>query len=173
MRETSPPTLREENPTLAAYAALAAGYLGRMYLRGEGVKADAATAQMWFQRGVDLNEKESFNGLAIILRDGLVDGRKDLKKAMKYFTAAANQELAEAAVNLGKIYYGEHIQLRAEWRCVHCLQTKVTSRLRRHISRMRCVKARRSKHTITSRQFKRRMHGPTLFRLILPGAHVL
>lgn len=107
MRETSPPTLREENPTLAAYAALAAGYLGRMYLRGEGVKADAATAQMWFQRGVDLNEKESFNGLAIILRDGLVDGRKDSKKAMKYLTAAANQELAEASVNLGKMYYGE------------------------------------------------------------------
>ena len=78
-----------------------------MYLRGEGVKADSATAQMWFQRGVDLNEKESFNGLAIILRDGLVDGRKDSKKAMKYLTAAANQELAEASVNLGKMYYGE------------------------------------------------------------------
>lgn len=109
VREPSPPTLREENPTLAAYAALAAGYLGRIYLRGEGVKADVPTAQMWFQRGADLNEKESFNGLGIILRDGLVDGRKDVKKAMKYFTAAAGQELADAAVNLGKIYFGEPI----------------------------------------------------------------
>ncbi|EPT02547.1 hypothetical protein FOMPIDRAFT_1143800 [Fomitopsis schrenkii] len=107
VREPSPANLREENPTLAAYAALAAGYLGRMYLRGEGVKADTATAQMWFQRGADLNEKESFNGLGIILRDGLVDGRKDVKKAMKYFTAAAGQELAEAAVNLGKMHYDQ------------------------------------------------------------------
>ncbi|KZT72333.1 HCP-like protein [Daedalea quercina L-15889] len=104
-RELSSQAIREENPTLAAYAALAAGYLGRMYLRGEGVKADAATAKMWFERGADFNEKESHNGLGIIWRDGLVDGRKDAKKAMNYFTVAAGQELAEAAVNLGKMYY--------------------------------------------------------------------
>ncbi|KAH9833995.1 HCP-like protein [Rhodofomes roseus] len=105
VRDTSTQALREENPTLAAYAALAAGYLGRMYLRGEGVKADAATAKMWLDRGAGFNEKESHNGLGIIWRDGLVEGRKDAKKAMHHFTVAAGQELAEAAVNLGKMHY--------------------------------------------------------------------
>ena len=31
--------------------------------------------------------------------------KEDLKKAVGYFTTAANQELAEAMVNLGKFYY--------------------------------------------------------------------
>lgn len=90
----------------AGYAALAAGYLGRMYLRGEGVKQDAVIAKMWFERGADYGEKESLNGLGIIWRDGLVDGKKDLKKALQYFEAASGQELAEAAVNCGKYHYG-------------------------------------------------------------------
>jgi SEL1 protein len=33
------------------YAAASAGYLGRMYLRGEGVKPDVGIAKMWFDRG--------------------------------------------------------------------------------------------------------------------------
>ncbi|PCH35634.1 HCP-like protein [Wolfiporia cocos MD-104 SS10] len=96
---------KEDSPTHTGYAALAAGYLGRMYLRGEGVKQDAAIAKMWFERGVTVGEKESHNGLGIIWRDGLVDGRKDIKKAITHFVAAATQEHAEAQVNLGKIYY--------------------------------------------------------------------
>ena len=47
------------------------------------------------------------NGLGIIWRDGLVDGKKDMKKALAHFGAAANQELAEAQVNLGKYAYCE------------------------------------------------------------------
>ena len=77
-------------------------------MRGEGVKQDAAIAKMWFQRGAEFGEKESHNGLGIIWRDGLVGGKRDIKKAVGYFTKAANQELAEAMVNLGKhYYYGE------------------------------------------------------------------
>ncbi|KZT01467.1 HCP-like protein [Laetiporus sulphureus 93-53] len=102
--QPQPPT-KEEHSTQAGYAALAAGYLGRMYLRGEGVKQDFAMAKMWFDRGAEFGEKESHNGLGIIWRDGLVDGRKDLKKAITHFGAAASQELAEAQVNLGKIHY--------------------------------------------------------------------
>ena len=86
---------------------MAAGYLGRMYLRGEGVKQDPVIAKMWFERGAEYGEKESLNGLGIIWRDGLVDSKKDLKKALGYFGAAANQELAEAQVNLGKYHYCE------------------------------------------------------------------
>lgn len=93
----------------AGYAALAAGYLGRMYLRGEGVKQDFATAKMWFDRGAEYGEKECHNGLGIIWRDGLVDGKKDMKKALHHFGAAANHELAEAQVNIGKYHYGRSL----------------------------------------------------------------
>ncbi|KAI0359680.1 HCP-like protein [Trametes cingulata] len=96
---------KEEGPAQVGYAALAAGYLGRMYLRGEGVKQDAAIAKMWFERGAEYGEKECHNGLGIIWRDGLVDGKKDIKKAMHYFATAATQELAEAQVNIGKYHY--------------------------------------------------------------------
>ena len=103
-----------------------------MYLRGEGVRQDFGVARMWFLRGAEFGDKESLNGLGIMIRDGLVPGmetlagsegvgtgkkkkevrkrdekerKEDLKKAVVYFTKAANQELAEAMVNLGKFYY--------------------------------------------------------------------
>ena len=98
---------KEDTPIQTGYAALAAGYLERMYLRGEGVKQDPVLAKMWFERGADYGEKESHNGLGIIWRDGLVDGKKDLKQAMAHFAAAATQELAEAQVNIGKYHYGK------------------------------------------------------------------
>ncbi|EMD33107.1 hypothetical protein CERSUDRAFT_76806 [Gelatoporia subvermispora B] len=101
------PSNKDEHASQPGYAPLAAGYLGRMYLRGEGVKQDAAVAKMWFERGVEYGEKESHNGLGIIWRDGLVDGRRDLKKALAHFGAAASQELAEAQVHLGKYHYNQ------------------------------------------------------------------
>lgn len=86
------------------HATWAAGYLGRMYLRGEGVKQDYTIAKIWFERGAEYNEKECLNGLGIIYRDGLVD-KKDEKTATEHFAAAASQDFAEAQVNLGKAYY--------------------------------------------------------------------
>jgi SEL1 protein len=80
-----------------------------MYLRGEGVKADPATAKMWFERGVEHGDRESRNGLGIIHRDGLVPGIKaDPKVAFTHFSVAAGQELAEAQVNMGKLHYGTY-----------------------------------------------------------------
>lgn len=98
---------KDENPMHTGYAALSAGYLGRMYLRGEGVKQDPVLAKLWFERGIDHGDKESHNGLGIIWRDGLVDGKKDMKKALAHFGVAATHELAEAHVNIGKYHYGE------------------------------------------------------------------
>ncbi|KNZ74880.1 Sel-1 like protein [Termitomyces sp. J132] len=95
------------------YAAASAGYIGRMYLRGEGVKADPAVAKMWFERGAEHGDRECHNGLGIIYRDALIPGSKpDIKKAVTHFAAAAEQELAEAFVNLGKYHYerGELVQ---------------------------------------------------------------
>ncbi|CAK5282409.1 unnamed protein product [Mycena citricolor] len=87
-------------------AAPSACFLGRMFLRGEGVKADPALAKMWFERGAEHGERECQNGLGIIWRDGLIPSIKpDLKKAMAYFQAAAGQELAEAQVSVAKHHF--------------------------------------------------------------------
>ena len=88
------------------YAAASAAYLGRMYLRGEGVKMDYATAKAWFERGADQGDRECHNGLGIIYRDGL-GVRPDTRKALAHFNAAAGQDLAEAQVNIGKYHFSE------------------------------------------------------------------
>ena len=101
------PASKDEVLPQAGFASLAAGYLGRMHLRGEGVKQDAAVAKMWFERGADYGDKECHNGLGLIWRDGLVDGKQDLHKAYKHFLAAASQELADAQIQLGKMHFGQ------------------------------------------------------------------
>ncbi|KAH7926991.1 HCP-like protein [Leucogyrophana mollusca] len=100
------PGYKVEGVTQPGLATRSAAYLGRMYLRGEGVKADPAMAMMWFERGAEYDERECHNGLGIILRDGLVPGIKDPAKALLHFNHAAGQELAEAQVNMGKHHYG-------------------------------------------------------------------
>ncbi|KAL0955834.1 hypothetical protein HGRIS_002036 [Hohenbuehelia grisea] len=97
--------IKDEKMTGLSLAAASAGYLGRMYLRGEGVKADVAIAKMWFERGSDYADRECQNGLAIIYRDGLAGVKPDMKKAVLLFMAAAQQDLVEAQVNLGKFHY--------------------------------------------------------------------
>ncbi|GAA5916071.1 hypothetical protein JCM6882_008305 [Rhodosporidiobolus microsporus] len=89
----------------AMVAGLAAGYLGRMYLRGEGFGANYAKAFLWFQRGKTQGDRESHNGLGIMYRDGL-GVERDMKKALAYFAAAAQQDHADAQVNLGKYHFG-------------------------------------------------------------------
>ncbi|GAA5988858.1 hypothetical protein JCM11641_005045 [Rhodosporidiobolus odoratus] len=89
----------------AMVAGLAAGYLGRMFMRGEGVGANYAKAFLWFQRGRTQEDRESANGLGVMYRDGL-GVERDMKKAIAYFQAAAQHDLAEAQVNLGKYHFG-------------------------------------------------------------------
>ncbi|KAJ7818213.1 hypothetical protein B0H14DRAFT_2840413 [Mycena olivaceomarginata] len=102
----TPTAPKDDNNLPIVYAAYSAGFLGRMYLRGEGVKADPAIAKMWFERGSELGDRECQNGLGIIWRDGLVPSIKaDPKKAMAYFAAAAGQELAEAQINVAKHHF--------------------------------------------------------------------
>lgn len=90
------------------HAAASAAYLGRMYLRGEGVKADPVMAKAWFERGAEQGDRECLNGLGIMYRDGLIPGVKaDMTLALSHFNAAAGQELAEAQVNIGKYHFSE------------------------------------------------------------------
>lgn len=104
---------RRDETGPVGFAAPAAGYIGRMYLRGEGVPVDLKLAKMWFERGATYNDKESHNGLGIMWRDGLIDGRKDGTASFAHF-AAAGQDLAEAQVNLGKHHYRECIDTNAD-----------------------------------------------------------
>lgn len=94
----------DDHHTMAA--GLSAGFLGRMYLRGEGVKQDFGKAFLWFMRGSGQGDREANNGLGIMFRDGW-GVEKDLKKANMLFLAAAQQDLAEAQVNLGKYHIGQ------------------------------------------------------------------
>ena len=91
---------------LAMQAGAAAGMIGRMYLRGEGVAQDFYRAWVWFQRGVDQGDLESYNGIGIMLRDGL-GMPSDVPQAVQYFEAAAGNTPAHAdsCVNYAKVMY--------------------------------------------------------------------
>ncbi|WVQ80103.1 hypothetical protein IAT38_002204 [Cryptococcus sp. DSM 104549] len=84
-------------------AMVAAAFLGRMALRGEGQKPDYARARLWYERAAELGDREAHNGLGIIYRDGLAV-TPDLTKATQFFQAAASSDLAEAQVNLAKLH---------------------------------------------------------------------
>lgn len=109
---------KEVEDSLRDPAMVAAAFLGRMALRGEGQKADYKRARLWYERAVELvsrierfqtchtdnkGDREAFNGLGIMYRDGL-GVAKDSKKAFHFFQGAAGQDLAEAQVNLGKMH---------------------------------------------------------------------
>ncbi|TKY88677.1 hypothetical protein EX895_002308 [Sporisorium graminicola] len=88
---------------LLGHAGSAAGMIGQMYLRGEGVQQDFACAWVWFSRGKDTGDPASYNGLGVMLRDGL-GVKADIVTATNYFEAAAKVRHSGANVNLGKIY---------------------------------------------------------------------
>jgi SEL1 protein len=84
-------------------AAQAAGFLGRMFLRGEGVQQDFDVAQVWFKRGTANGDALSQYSLGIMYLNGL-SVRSDPIKAAEYFAAAADQDLASAQVRLGALF---------------------------------------------------------------------
>ena len=94
---------KEMEDTVREPAMVAAAFLGRMALRGEGQRQDLRRARMWYERAAELGDREAHNGLGIMYRDGL-DVPTDFQKAYGYFQAAAGQDLAEAQVALGKIH---------------------------------------------------------------------
>ncbi|KAK8847683.1 hypothetical protein IAR55_005542 [Kwoniella newhampshirensis] len=94
---------KEMEDSISEPARVAASFLGRMALRGEGQKPDYRRARLWYERAAELGDREAFNGLGIIYRDGLVV-TPDRQKASHYFQAAAAQDLAEAQINLAKLH---------------------------------------------------------------------
>jgi SEL1 protein len=84
-------------------AAKAAGFLGRMFLRGEGIKQDFELAQVWFKRGSSFGDALSQYSLGVMYLDGL-GVTQDPIKAAEYFAPAADQDLASAQVRLGALF---------------------------------------------------------------------
>jgi len=58
---------------------------------------------MWFGRGATYGDKECHNGLGIMWRDGLIDGRKDSKAAFTHFAVAAGQGLTPSGSERGDL----------------------------------------------------------------------
>ncbi|KAJ3414819.1 ERAD-associated protein [Chytridiales sp. JEL 0842] len=86
------------------YAAVASGYLGMMYWRGEGVGAeDPVTARQWFERGEELDNPMSLNGLGMMHRDGVAGFTPNTQKAYSYFAEAAQRDNSEAQVNIAEM----------------------------------------------------------------------
>lgn len=90
-------------PNLEKIAAKSAGYLGRMYMRGEGVQQDFDRAKFWFDRGTTAGDAQSQYCLGLLWLNGYGVPR-NVGKATDYFKAAADQEYALAQVQLGVLF---------------------------------------------------------------------
>ncbi|KAI9725678.1 MAG: ERAD-associated protein [Chrysothrix sp. TS-e1954] len=93
----------DTEPGLEVLAAKAAGYLGRMFLRGEGVDQDFSKARIWFKRGIDNGDALSQYSMGIMHLSGFGMPKRDPVKAAEYFSAAADQDFNSAQVRMGAL----------------------------------------------------------------------
>ncbi|KAB5549667.1 ubiquitin-protein ligase sel1 [Coniochaeta sp. 2T2.1] len=84
-------------------AGKAAGYLGRMHLRGDGVPIDFDRAKFWFDRGIQSGDAQSQYGLGLMLLHGYGMGQ-NVGRAAELFKVAADQDYAPAQVQIGALY---------------------------------------------------------------------
>lgn len=90
-------------PGLDKTAAKAAGYLGRMYMRGEGVQQDFDRARFWLERGISKEDAQSQYGLGLMMLNGYGVPR-NIGKATDLFKASADQDYALSQVQLGILF---------------------------------------------------------------------
>jgi SEL1 protein len=95
--------ISSDRPGLEKIATKAAGYLGRMFLRGEFVEQSYEKAHIWFQRGIKSADAGSQYGMGLMCLEGL-GVPKNSVKATEYFKAAADQDYSPAQVALGALY---------------------------------------------------------------------
>ena len=84
-------------------AAKAAGFIGRMYLRGDGVRQNYERARTWFERGMKLGDAQSRYGMGLMLLNGL-GVKENVQRASELFQAAASSDFAPAQVEIGRLY---------------------------------------------------------------------
>ena len=96
-------SIRDEDQALAQVASKAAGYIGRMFLRGEGMEQSYEKALTWFRRGVANSDALCQYKMGLMHIEGL-GVKKDPLLAAEYFKEAANQNFASAQVNMGQLF---------------------------------------------------------------------
>jgi SEL1 protein len=96
-------TIDNYKPGIEMTACKAAGYIGRMYLRGESVTQNFDKAKTWFERGITKGNAQSQYGLGLMLLKGY-GGKKNVKKAMELFKASAEQDYAPSQVEMGRLH---------------------------------------------------------------------
>ncbi|KAK7914779.1 Protein sel-1-like 2 [Apiospora marii] len=97
-------TTENAKPGLDKYAGKAAGYIGRMWLRGESgqYKQNFEHARKWFERGIKYGDAQSQWGLGLMLLKGY-GVEKNLKRATDLLKAAAT-DFGPAQVVLGALH---------------------------------------------------------------------
>lgn len=91
------------SPLTEKLASKAAGFLGRMFLRGEGMPQSFPIAKTWFMRGIEHADALSQYSMGLMYLNGL-GVPKDAVKAAEYFAAAADQDLSPAQVRMGALF---------------------------------------------------------------------
>lgn len=92
-----------EDNGVGKIASKAAGYMGRMFLRGEGMEQSFEKALTWFKRGIANGDSLCQYEMGMMYLQGL-GVKKDAVKAADYFKEAADQDFASAQVNLGQLF---------------------------------------------------------------------
>ena len=90
-------------PGIEKTACMAAAYLGRLHLRGEGLPQNFEKAAQWFERGISHGDPLAQYGLGLMLLNGY-GGKKNIKKAMNLLKASADQDYAPAQVEMGRLH---------------------------------------------------------------------
>jgi SEL1 protein len=90
-------------PMIESLAARSSGFLGWMFLRGEGTEQNLDLARKWFKRGRSLGNAHSQYALGLMYLQGL-SVPKDVKEAADLFSAAADQDNSAAQVSLGMLH---------------------------------------------------------------------
>jgi len=81
--------------------------IGWMHLRGEGVKANNATAKHFFEEGAARNDALSLGCLGIMLID---EGKEEVGR--KYLERSVAKGWAEAQVQMGLYYLSKSLYVR-------------------------------------------------------------
>ncbi|KAJ5091359.1 Tetratricopeptide-like helical [Penicillium alfredii] len=103
-------------------AAKAAGHIGVMYLRGEGVEQSYGTALTWFRRGVVNGDALCQHEMGLMYLHGY-GVSPDAYKASSYFKAASEQDLPASETRLGALFLDQgdvataarYFDLAARW----------------------------------------------------------
>ncbi|PYH45660.1 ubiquitin ligase complex subunit HRD3 [Aspergillus saccharolyticus JOP 1030-1] len=103
-------------------AAKAAGHVGLMYLRGEGVEQNFATASTWFRRGLATGDALCQHQLGLMHLHGY-GVPSDAYRAASFFRSAADQDFPAAETRLGALFLDQgdvptatkYFELAARW----------------------------------------------------------